>query len=60
MTSSDLPSDPASPVITSPEELGDALAQYFLANAATGRNAANDELVAQLAAWKRGQRDVGR
>lgn len=60
MTGPDLPSDPSAPVITTAGELGDALAQAFLDNAAAGRNAANDELVAQLAAWQRAQREPGR
>lgn len=42
-------------MIRTPGELSMALAEAFLANADDGNHAANDELVGQLCAWKRGR-----
>lgn len=47
------PEDPADPVITTRDELRDALARRFLANANAGDDAANDALVTDLATWRR-------
>lgn len=44
--------DPHNPLITSPEELAEALAGAFLANADAGADGANDHLVAALLTWK--------
>ncbi|MGH3504437.1 MAG: hypothetical protein ACRDQA_26595 [Nocardioidaceae bacterium] len=52
------PVDPDEPVITNATDLSDALQRHFLANADAGDNATNDDLVAQLVAWRRQQ--VGR
>lgn len=47
------PEDPRDPVISSRDELRDALARRFLDNAAAGDDDANEALVAQLTTWQR-------
>ena len=44
----DLPADPAEPVIASREDLAQALTAQFLGNADAGDNAANDEIVTAM------------
>lgn len=40
-------------VICTPQDLADALVDQFLANADSGADPANDELVEQLSEWRR-------
>lgn len=44
------------PVIATGQDVRDALAQRFLDNASVGDDAANDDLVDQLAQWQRTRR----
>lgn len=50
-------SDQDEPVIQTPEQLRQALAQQFFDNANTGNDDTNDDIVEALAQWKRKKRN---
>lgn len=55
----DTPADPRNRVISDRQDAAQALAEYFLTNADSGCNAANDDLVALHAAHSKRQRQAG-
>ncbi|MGH3438299.1 MAG: hypothetical protein ACRDRN_17760 [Sciscionella sp.] len=53
VSATERPEDPSEPVILTPDDLANALLRTFLRNADTQQDAANDDLVAEVLAWKR-------